>query len=258
MSSAARASACLRFMSKCVSSVSRICLPIVRTGLSEVIGSWKIIAISRPRVLRRARSFCVSKSRPWKTARPERTRPFQARRPRIASEVTLLPQPASPTMPSVSPAEISKEIPLTAWTTPLRVVNSTRRSCTSRREALPVTKLRIECFAQAVADQVEAQHEEDDREPRDDREERSSLQVVVHVGQHRPPFRRRRVLRTEPEEPETGDVDDRGCHRERPLHDQRRDRVGQDVREEDHAPANADGPRREHEVVLLLREDGTA
>ena len=39
-------------MPKCVSSASRICRPIVSTGLSEVIGSWKIIAISRPRIER--------------------------------------------------------------------------------------------------------------------------------------------------------------------------------------------------------------
>ena len=34
---------------RCRRSVSVICVPIVSVGLSEVIGSWKIIAISRPR-----------------------------------------------------------------------------------------------------------------------------------------------------------------------------------------------------------------
>ena len=38
-------------MPKCTSSASRICRPMVSTGLSEVIGSWKIIAISRPRIV---------------------------------------------------------------------------------------------------------------------------------------------------------------------------------------------------------------
>jgi len=55
--SAARFSAALRFMSKCVSSDSLIWRPIVRTGFRDVIGSWKIIEISRPRMRRRARSF---------------------------------------------------------------------------------------------------------------------------------------------------------------------------------------------------------
>ena len=39
-------------MSKCVSSASRICRPIVSTGFRLVIGSWKIIAMSLPRMSR--------------------------------------------------------------------------------------------------------------------------------------------------------------------------------------------------------------
>jgi hypothetical protein len=48
-------------------------------------------------------------------------RPFRARIPRIASAVTLLPEPDSPTIPSVSPGAMSKEMPLTAWTVPWAV-----------------------------------------------------------------------------------------------------------------------------------------
>ena len=33
--------------------------------------------------------------------------------------VTLLPQPDSPTIPSVSPGSTAKETPSTAWTTPV-------------------------------------------------------------------------------------------------------------------------------------------
>ena len=36
----------------CRRSASAICSPTVKTGLSEVIGSWKIIEISLPRILR--------------------------------------------------------------------------------------------------------------------------------------------------------------------------------------------------------------
>ena len=36
-----------------------ICRPIVSTGLSEVIGSWKIIAMSRPRISRISSSESV-------------------------------------------------------------------------------------------------------------------------------------------------------------------------------------------------------
>ena len=36
-----------------------ICSPIERTGLSEVIGSWKIIEMSRPRISRISSSESV-------------------------------------------------------------------------------------------------------------------------------------------------------------------------------------------------------
>src|SRR5438128_2719932 len=159
-------------MPKCVSSASRICRPIVNTGLSDVIGSWKIIAISLPRTDRSARSLRRSKSRPPKFACPDSTRPFRERRPRIASDVTLLPHPDSPTMPSVSPGAMSKEIPLTACTVPRRVSNRTRRSSTLSSGSLTTrAQLRIDGLAQPVADQVEAEHGDDDGQAGDDRED---------------------------------------------------------------------------------------
>src|SRR5205823_1140976 len=109
--------------------------------------------------------------------------------PSSASDVTLLPQPDSPTMPSVSPAAMSKEMPLTAWTVPRCVQKRTRRLSTERsgsdiradffaqrlelrlpEEADPPAQLRVERLAQRVADQVEAERGDDDREPGDDRE----------------------------------------------------------------------------------------
>ena len=53
-------------------------------------------------------------------------------RPRIASDVTLLPQPDSPTIPIVSCGARSNDTPLTAWTRPEEDANSTRRSRTAR------------------------------------------------------------------------------------------------------------------------------
>ena len=49
----------------------------------------------------------------------------------IACAVTDLPQPDSPRMPRVSPSRRVKLTPCTAWATPSRVWNSTRRSSTS-------------------------------------------------------------------------------------------------------------------------------
>ena len=39
-------------MPRCAMSGSEICLPIFMSGFSDVIGSWKIIAISRPQIPR--------------------------------------------------------------------------------------------------------------------------------------------------------------------------------------------------------------
>jgi hypothetical protein len=87
---------------------------MVSTGFSEVIGSWKIIAISRPRIALSWSSLSARRSRPAKSAVPLGTRAARGRMPSSASEVTLLPQPDSPTIPSVSPGEMSKEMPFTA------------------------------------------------------------------------------------------------------------------------------------------------
>ena len=62
-------------MPRWMSSGSMICSPILSTGLSDVIGSWKIMAMSRPRMLRISSSERPSSSRPSK-----RTMPWDARR----------------------------------------------------------------------------------------------------------------------------------------------------------------------------------
>ena len=67
-------------------------------GLSEVIGSWKIIASRLPRRSRRVSSGTSSRSMPSKRIEPE-TSAVLGSRPMMASEVTLLPQPDSPTRP---------------------------------------------------------------------------------------------------------------------------------------------------------------
>ena len=151
-------------------------LPMVNTGLSEVIGSWKIMAISRPRMdaisatgslARSSTSSCVRNARfmtgcPFlsssgsMTGCPSALRtglPSLPSRGRRAGStpagsrtverkrmlplttcpigactscmrdrlVTDLPQPDSPTTPTVAPCGMSKDTPLTALTTPLSV-----------------------------------------------------------------------------------------------------------------------------------------
>src|SRR6266545_2128757 len=106
----------------------------------------------------------------------------------------------------------------------------TRQTGSTTLSAAP--ELRIEGLSEAIADEVEAEHGEDDGRSRNEREKRRGLEKAGRIGQHRPPLRRRRILRPEPEEPQAGDVDDRRRERKRPLDDHRRQGVRKDVRDE--------------------------
>src|SRR5438093_10250789 len=175
-------------------------------------------------------SFWRIRSEPAKRASPDSTRPLRASKPRIASDVTLFPHPDSPTIPSVSPRAMSNEMPFTACTVPRRVQKRTCRSSTESRGGLATpAQLRVERLAQAVTDQVEPEDGDDDREPRDDREMWGALQVPIDVREHRPPLRGGGVLRSEPEETEAGNIDDRRCECECALDDHRREGIWEDV-----------------------------
>ena len=110
---------------------SAIWKPTLNTGFRLDIGSWKIIEISLPRISRMRDSENPSTSCPSNTIRPLSIRPVgEATSRSTDSAVTLLPQPDSPTMPSVPPAGRSKLTPSTAGTTPSSVWKYVRRSCT--------------------------------------------------------------------------------------------------------------------------------
>ena len=80
------------------------CMPIVNTGFSDVIGSWKIMQISSPRTSRIPSSSSFSRSRPLKRISPATIRPGGLGISRSTlSAVTLLPEPDSPTSPTTSP-----------------------------------------------------------------------------------------------------------------------------------------------------------
>src|SRR5215217_1274077 len=113
---------------------SAIWWPIVSTGLRLVIGSWKIIAMRLPRIARISLSSRPRRSRPSKATLPRTVRPRRGgRRRMIDSAVTLLPQPDSPTIPSVSPAPTSNDTPSTARVVPSSVKKEVARSRTARR-----------------------------------------------------------------------------------------------------------------------------
>ena len=88
-------------------------------GFSELIGSWKIIAMRLPRILRISSSDIETMSWPSKRICPATMRPGgEGIRRRIDRFVTDFPEPDSPTMPSVLPRSRSKLTPSTALTTP--------------------------------------------------------------------------------------------------------------------------------------------
>src|SRR6266850_6511325 len=115
-------------------SVSAICSPTGNAGFSEVMGSWKIIDSLSPRRLRTRLSGSSSRFSPSNSTSPPAMRPGGCgTRRMIESAVTLLPQPDSPTMPSVRPRARLKSTPSTASTSPRSPSNEVRSPFTSSR-----------------------------------------------------------------------------------------------------------------------------
>src|SRR5436190_1215585 len=104
----------------CSRSTSTICAPMVWSGLSAVIGSWKIMAISPPRMARICGSAKPRRSLPSKTIRPEVVAP--STRPSTDSAVIDLPDPDSPTSANFSPAAIVSETSSTTTVAPKRTL----------------------------------------------------------------------------------------------------------------------------------------
>ena len=87
--------------------------PTVLRGFSDEYGSWKIICTSRCSALRR------SPLRLRDVLALEQDLPEVGSSSRTSSRaVVLLPQPVSPTIPSVSPAWTANEMSSTAFTAP--------------------------------------------------------------------------------------------------------------------------------------------
>ncbi len=99
----------------CSRRISPICFSMVWSGLSEVIGSWKMIEMRLPRTRRMSRSLRLSRSCPSKSIDPDGWLADGYGRSFITdSAVTDLPEPDSPTSATVSPFLMSKEMRSTA------------------------------------------------------------------------------------------------------------------------------------------------
>ena len=123
-------------MSRWKRSDSVIWRPIFMTGFSAVIGSWKIIAISSPHRARISSFGRPEISLPSKWTDPVRSAVL-GNRPMIERDSTDLPEPDSPTMPSVRPRSRRRETPPTAWSAPRGVRNCVTMSFTSSSVAAP-------------------------------------------------------------------------------------------------------------------------
>src|SRR5215468_6402302 len=114
-------------------------------------------------------------------------------RPSRVSVETLLPEPDSPTMPRISPGKMSYDTPSTAWTIPSSVLNSTTRSLIERSgSGTHSPLLRVERVPEAVADEVDAKDDQDDRQAREDRQP-PLLRVLLRVVDEPSEGRRRRL-----------------------------------------------------------------
>src|SRR5262245_62612434 len=103
--------------------------------------------------------------------RPSTMRPGgEAIRRSTESEVTLLPQPDSPTIASVSPGMIAKDTPSTARTMPSRVKKCVLRSSISSSGTSPAialhaaSKARVERIAHAVTQEIDRQDRQGEKE----------------------------------------------------------------------------------------------
>src|SRR5882762_5840090 len=147
--------------------ISPICDSIVCSGLSDVIGSWKMIEISLPRMLRISCSDRLSSSRPLKRIFPDGCDAVgYGNSLSTDSALTDFPEPDSPTSATHSPRLIENEIRSTASVAP----NATERSRTSSSGwlmasmMLPERLAWIEGVARAFADENQKRQHDRDRE----------------------------------------------------------------------------------------------
>ena len=138
-----------------------------------------------------------------------------ASRPMTASAVTDLPQPLSPTRQCVSPR---RTVQVDARAPPRCAPKRTRRPATSSTAA-QTSPAGAEQVAQPVAEQVDAQHQHEQRDARHHDHPGVEEHVVLALGDHQPPARQRR-RHAEAEEGQHRLEQDRQRHLQRRDHDQ--------------------------------------
>src|SRR5262249_4899060 len=135
---------------------------------------------------------------PSSKIRPSAMVPPTGSRPMIDNAVMVLPQPDSPTIPSVSPGSTCRGTPSTGCTVPWRSLMLVCRfsicstGVTSRQSSLPALQPGLECVSERVADEVERDAGDDDRDPSwidEPPVALAALQVLQAAREHRSPVR---------------------------------------------------------------------
>ena len=97
-----------------ISRTSAIWSPTVMTGLSEVMGSWKIMAMRVPRRARSLAGVAFRTSSPCSSTWPALASSSRGSSPMTDWAVTDLPEPNSPTTHTISPGPTERETSSTA------------------------------------------------------------------------------------------------------------------------------------------------
>ena len=211
------------------------------------------MAMALPRRCAMPESDRPSRSWPSKASRLAERRAPRASRFMTASAVTDLPQPDSPTRQWVSPRSTVSEAPRTAETRPPKLTSS----CSTSSSALTDPGPRAEQVAQAVAQQVDAQHQHEQRHARDHDHPGAEEHVLLGLGDHQAPRRQRR-RHAEAEEGERGLEQDGERDLERGHDDEVARDVGQHLARQDAKARAAGAPGGGDEVEVAHLHGGRA
>src|SRR4029077_8850229 len=162
--------------------------PTRRTGFSDDIGSWKIIATRRPRIRARSRDGRSRSETPSSMIRPVVTAPL-GNSLRIVRAVTLLPKPLSPTSPTASPGPTRKETPRTTGRLPPR--NTIPRFSTTN-PVLSVIET-SDAIGEPVADEADEEADDNDRQAGKHDGPGRGQHEAPRLGDHQAPFGGRRL-----------------------------------------------------------------
>src|SRR5262249_54227274 len=214
---------------------SRICAPTVNSGLKEPKGSCGMNVMRRPRTSCAMRRCGMAKrSSPANQMLPVSALAFPARMPRMVLASVVLPQPDSPTRPMISPARIVRLTPSSTLAAPASVAKVTQRWSTSRSlsPGVATSDPWVKHVAQAIAQKIEAHHDQEDGKARRQRGPPGLGQELAGFGDHAAPLRRRR-RGAEPKEAERARSENGKAHADGGAHDDGGEDAGQHVQQHD-------------------------